>query len=318
MSGEERRTLRDLLKTHGCQETIKVWANHDNTILDGHNRYEICREEEIPYKVKAINLETRQDCIDWICNLQLGRRNSSAKHKSYLRGKRYNAEKGEQGGDRKSKCHDDTLIDTAEKIAEETGVSPATVKRDAKFADAVDDLAKPVKDAVLTGEVKATSAEVQSLSELPKAEQRAVIAQVKSGEADSIADAIKKPPGGINFNPSDWEGNGEKPAEVLDGEKKPVPAKLREIFSRAKELTDLERQLQAVVKKLEDSQNDPLFSYVHTQSTVADIDNAKRAIRFAKPFAVCPYCKGKACKACKGQGWVNKPLLKQAPAEMRP
>lgn len=143
----------------------------------------------------------------------------------------------------------------------------------------------------------------------------------KKKPAESAKPANGKPPGGINFKPSDWESEPakepEKPAEILDGEKNPVPAKYREIFGRASEMSDLERQLQAVVKKLEDSENDPLYSFVHVQSTVNDINNAKRAIRFAKPFTVCPYCKGKTCKACKGQGWVNKPLVKQAPAEMR-
>lgn len=140
--------------------------------------------------------------------------------------------------------------------------------------------------------------------------------------AEPVAVKNGKPSGGNTFNPAEWDGepvnDPEKPTEILDGEKNPVPPKFREIFGRASELTDLERQLQSVVKKLEDSQADPLYSFVQIQGTVVDINNAKRAIRFAKPFVVCPYCKGKTCKACKGQGWVNKPLLKQAPVEMRP
>jgi hypothetical protein len=135
----------------------------------------------------------------------------------------------------------------------------------------------------------------------------------------------KKPPGGNNFNPSDWEGEPEaepektKEAESLDGEGNPIPAKLKAIFARSKELLDLERALQAVAKKLDDSQEDPLYAFIHVQSTTADIDNAKRAIRFAKPHATCPYCKGagKTCKACKGLGWVPKQVFKQAPSEMR-
>lgn len=129
-----------------------------------------------------------------------------------------------------------------------------------------------------------------------------------------------KPPGGTSFNPAEWSGEPPKPdAEVLDGNNKPVPPKFRPIFSRRHELLELEQQLQAVAKKLTDNQNDQLYTFIHAQGTVADIDNAKRAIRFAKPFAVCPYCKGggKSCKACKGQGWLPKPIFQQAPAEMR-
>jgi len=135
----------------------------------------------------------------------------------------------------------------------------------------------------------------------------------------------KKPSGGVTFNPAEWQEETKpvpepaKEIEVLDGEGKPVPAKFKAIFARRGELLELEQALQSVAKKLDEKQNDPLYTFVHAQSTTADIDNAKRAIRFAKPHAVCPYCKGggKSCKACKGQGWLPKTIFKQAPAEMR-
>lgn len=143
----------------------------------------------------------------------------------------------------------------------------------------------------------------------------------KSAEPVATADVKNgKPSGGGSFDPSEWEGTPAKPdAEVLDGNNKPVPAKFRPIFARRCELLELEQQLQSVAKKLADNQNDPLYTFIHAQGTVADIDNAKRAIRFARPFCVCPYCQGsgKGCKACKAQGWVPKLVNKQAPAEMR-
>ena len=43
-----------------------------------------------------------------------------------LRGRRYNRAKKAQGGDHKSKDQNDTLINTAKKLAKEHGVSPAT------------------------------------------------------------------------------------------------------------------------------------------------------------------------------------------------
>lgn len=133
----------------------------------------------------------------------------------------------------------------------------------------------------------------------------------------------KKPPAGNNFNPADWEGDPEpekpKEAEVVDGEGKPVSAKLKPIFARTSELLDIERAIQAIAKKLEDNKDDPLYAFIHVQGTTTDLDNAKRAVRFAKPHSTCPYCKGagKSCKACKGLGWVPKQLFKQAPVEMR-
>jgi len=61
---------------------------------------------------------------------------------SYLRGVRQNIEKQEHGGQlpKKGRAQNDPSIRTAEKLAKEYHVSPATIKRDAKFALAVDKL----------------------------------------------------------------------------------------------------------------------------------------------------------------------------------
>ena len=79
----------------------------------------------------------------WIINAALGRRNLTEEQQSYLRGRRYEEEKKparrptaeEKGG------HNDHLK-TRDRLAEETGVSEATVKRDAQYARAVDTIEK--------------------------------------------------------------------------------------------------------------------------------------------------------------------------------
>jgi hypothetical protein len=85
---------------------------------------------------------------------ELARRVEAAKQASYLRGKRYNMEKSEHGGDRKSSSQNDYLK-TVEVLAEEFKVSPSTIQRDGKFAAAVDTLADTIGDeartAVLSG-----------------------------------------------------------------------------------------------------------------------------------------------------------------------
>lgn len=57
-----------------------------------------------------------------------------------IRGRIYNRAKRRRGGDQKSKDQNDTLIDTAEKVAKEHGVSAPTIKRDGKYAEAVQKL----------------------------------------------------------------------------------------------------------------------------------------------------------------------------------
>ncbi len=61
----------------------------------------------------------------------------------------------QNGGDRKgekSKVQNELLIgETAKRIAEEHGVSAATIRRDAEFAKAVDTLPPKEKEEVLSG-----------------------------------------------------------------------------------------------------------------------------------------------------------------------
>jgi hypothetical protein len=75
-------------------------------------------------------LPDRQAAMNWMINNQLGRRNLHPDQASYLRGKRYNAEKQDKGGDRKSIDQNDPLIEsTADRLATEYKVSAPTIKR---------------------------------------------------------------------------------------------------------------------------------------------------------------------------------------------
>ena len=66
---EEYRQLELNLVMEGCREDIIVW---NDTIVDGHNRYEICNKLQIPYGVKEQAFSSRAAVIVWICSNQLG------------------------------------------------------------------------------------------------------------------------------------------------------------------------------------------------------------------------------------------------------
>ena len=66
--------------------------------MDGHNRYEILQSHpEIPYNIRNLYLETREQVLAWICKNQLGRRNLTPEQKKFLMGKQYDAEKQTEG-----------------------------------------------------------------------------------------------------------------------------------------------------------------------------------------------------------------------------
>ena len=90
LSQHEYQQLEFNIKREGCREPIIAWRD---TIIDGHNRYEICTRLGIPFQVKDIQFDSDEDAIAWICSNQLGRRNISEETRKYLIGKRYEAEK---------------------------------------------------------------------------------------------------------------------------------------------------------------------------------------------------------------------------------
>ena len=87
---DEYLQLEVNLTIDGCREPIATW---NNIIVDGHNRYEICNRLHIPYAVREMPFENREQAIVWICTNQLGRRNISEETRRYLIGKQYELEK---------------------------------------------------------------------------------------------------------------------------------------------------------------------------------------------------------------------------------
>ena len=146
LSMEEREELRVSLSRCGLLSPLIVWKTGGKTILvDGHNRLSLWKEhkgfnEEYELKTHELPFSSKGVAKEWILHNQLGRRNLSPDDFTLLVGRLYNQSKTTQGGDKKSKGQVDTLIDTAEKVAAKTGVSPATVKRAGKLAAKVDEI----------------------------------------------------------------------------------------------------------------------------------------------------------------------------------
>lgn len=72
LTGEEYNQLRENILENGCLDPIVVW---NNTIIDGHNRYDICIEENIEFDTIELDFPDEDAAIVWVVNNQLGRRN---------------------------------------------------------------------------------------------------------------------------------------------------------------------------------------------------------------------------------------------------
>lgn len=60
ISKAEHDELERSLIAEGCRDPIVIW---DGVILDGHHRYEICRRRNIPFQVKDMHLDCREEAI---------------------------------------------------------------------------------------------------------------------------------------------------------------------------------------------------------------------------------------------------------------
>jgi hypothetical protein len=74
-----------------------------------------------------------------------------------------------------------------------------------------------------------------------------------------------------------------------------------------------------VVGKVDAMTANPAAAFLRIDQLRTHLKNAKTAVNFAKPYALCPFapnCKN-GCKACNGQGWLPKDRYDVIPAEVR-
>ena len=72
LTDDEYKRLEESIITEGCREAIIVW---NKTIVDGHNRYRICRTHQIPYRIERKDFADKNAVKLWMLRTQLGRRN---------------------------------------------------------------------------------------------------------------------------------------------------------------------------------------------------------------------------------------------------
>ena len=73
LSPEEYSQLeQNILAYKKCRDALVVWGD---TLVDGHNRLRICATHSIPFEIKEVNFDSREEAMVWILDNQLGRRN---------------------------------------------------------------------------------------------------------------------------------------------------------------------------------------------------------------------------------------------------
>jgi len=196
LSVEERQQLEANLLAEGCRDPIVVWGGQ-GILLDGHNRLEICQKHSIHYETNELFLPDRDAARRWIINNQFGRRNLSPDQLSYIRGKQYTNERQAHGTNRfTSKSAQNALSKTANRLAVRHKVDPATIRRDAQYAKAVDTIAEncgdAARDLILSHDTRITKKDIIGLSKAPPMFQRTIIAKLMSGDAKDVRTARRQ------------------------------------------------------------------------------------------------------------------------------
>jgi hypothetical protein len=132
LTDEEFKQLTINILADGCLDPLVIWKGHD-IILDGHNRYRIVKENNLPFNTTEIDLPDRIDAKIWIHRHQLGRRNltnfqlieQAAALKPLIAAKAKENQKASLGAGKKgiSDLRDLNPILTDEELAKAAGVS---------------------------------------------------------------------------------------------------------------------------------------------------------------------------------------------------
>ncbi|RJV96901.1 hypothetical protein [Faecalibacterium sp. AM43-5AT] len=175
---EFKQLEENILKEGKLISPLIVWGN---TLVDGHNRYEIVQKHpEISFSTMPLPFESREEVLAWICKNQLGRRNLTPEQKLFLIGKQYEAERAEHGCIRddvqrtngqfsrsSQNGNSGESIKTCERIAKENGVSKNTVLRASKYMKGVEiaeELIPGLKQSILSGQTKVSKADMHRLA----------------------------------------------------------------------------------------------------------------------------------------------------------
>jgi hypothetical protein len=197
LSEEEEKQLRGSLLVDGCLSPLIV-DSITGTLLDGHNRYRICSEKNIPFEIKEISMSRKERQKEFILINQLARRNLTPERMKYYTAMLYESVKGEAGfkegnpGDKKhwndARCQNGTARESAskasEKVSKMVNRAPRTVMRDVAEV-------KAVREAGKLDEYNA--------GKLPKKEVKAIVEASKpvrkqtKAEADEEAEILSSP-----------------------------------------------------------------------------------------------------------------------------
>ena len=195
LTPDEFSGLEQSIIAEGCREAIIVW---NGVIVDGHNRYRICRAHMIPYRTERLNFASRDEAMLWMLRNQLSRRNLNDFQRVEMVRKCEGAVKA-QAKERQGTRNDIIIpgrnfpkVTREEKRAtDELGAMAGVSRKTYEHAAAVLDYAPaPVIEATRKNEISINTA--YEVTKMPHEEQLEIASLMEKGEKPSQAVSFVK------------------------------------------------------------------------------------------------------------------------------
>ena len=193
---QEIDNLKQSILTEGCRDALILW---NGILIDGHNRYKICIENDIPYTTITKDFADKNEVLKWIDSNQLSRRNLTDEQRSFLYGRlsKINKQEGFKGNKYTNVVRDKMSLTTNQQsVAEDLGISTKTLQRDEQYTDAVEKIATTFgtdfKNKILAGQSNLTKQDTIAVSKMEPEKQQSIIDKIETGVAKNLKEAQHK------------------------------------------------------------------------------------------------------------------------------
>lgn len=168
LTNEESALLKESLKEEGLRDAIEIWIHDDvHIIIDGHNRYKLCKELGIPIRTKEKIFDDIEQVKKYMLKIQLGRRNLTDEYRTLLIGRLYNEARETKGGYKKDlNLGNITNKRTSEVIAEQVGTTEKTVRSAGQYTKGLEKLSPSLQKEIITGTIKIPKKHIQKLASI--------------------------------------------------------------------------------------------------------------------------------------------------------
>lgn len=188
LSDDEFKQLEENCVKEGIRDALVVWKvpNGDQILVDGHNRMKIsAKHGGIPFQVKEMSFNLREDAIAWIIRNQFGRRNLSMYDRSLLAlklkpiiSKKAKNNQLRTAENRVSQKSDEQKISTKNELARVAGVSHDTIHK----VEVIESSGREdIKQAIKSGDMSINQGyrDIKGFSKTNRQAQKELIDSVK-------------------------------------------------------------------------------------------------------------------------------------------